>query len=85
MIVGHADLTSRFVIVCNMAVDWVACGVDPYSSEHAQYLLDDEVTLPSSISLEAAADKTRMDVAFLRYLFHFFHKTIHPVLKKVGM
>ena len=69
--------------MCNTCVDWVSYGVEPYSSEHAQYLIDDEVVLPSSISMEMDTSKARMDVAFLRHLLYFFHRTLQPALKKV--
>lgn len=82
-ITGHSDLTNRFVIVCNTAVDWVLYGVEPYSSEHAQFLQDEDTTLPSSISMEMDTNKGRMDIAFLRHLLHFFHKTLQPALRKV--
>ena len=82
---GYSDLTNRFTIVCNTAVDWVVYGVEPYTTEHAQFLLDDEVTLPSNITLDMDASRVRVDVAFLRYLIGFFHRALQPVLRKVSV
>lgn len=81
--IAHSDLTNRFTIVCNTAVDWVVYGVEPYTAEHAQYLLDQEVTLPSSIALDQDTGRVRVDMAFLRYLLGFFHRALQPALKKV--
>ena len=64
-------------------MDWVLYGVEPYTSEHAQYLRDEEVVLPSGISLDVDSSKGRMDVAFLRYLLQFFHKILQPALRRV--
>ncbi len=83
-ILGHSDLTSRFTTVCNTAVDWVVYGVEKYTSEHAQYLQDRNLSLPSSISLEVDVNKVAMDMAFLRHLLGFFHRVLQPALRKVS-
>ena len=81
--IGHSDLTNRFTTVCNTAVDWVVYGVEKYTSEHAQYLQNRELSLPLSISLEVDISKVAMDVAFLRHLLNFFYKALQPALRKV--
>ena len=80
---GHADLTSRFVSTCNMAVEWAMHGVEPYTSEHAQYLQDEEVVMPATIVLDHEANIAQADVAFLHFLLNYFHRALQPLLRKV--
>ena len=69
--------------MCNTAVDWVVYGVEKYTSEHAQYLQDKDLSLPSKISLEVEISKVATDTAFLRHLLSFFHRALQPALRKV--
>lgn len=82
-VTGHTDLTSRFVNTCNMAVEWAIHGVEPYTSEHAQYFQDDEVTMPTSVVLDQEASIAQADVAFLHFLLNYFHLALQPMLRKV--
>ena len=85
--VGQSDLTHRFISTCNTAVDWALYGVKPYTTEHAQCLLEmnEEDSLPTNISLTSQASIVEMDVAFVRFLLLYFHRALVPVLRKVGM
>ena len=80
---GQTDLTSRFVSTCNMAVEWAMHGVEPYTSEHAQYFQDEEVVMPTSIVLDYEANIAQVDVAFLHFLLNYFHRALQPLLRKV--
>ena len=66
-----------------MAVEWAMHGVEPYTSEHAQYFLDEEVVIPTSIVLDQEASIAQADVAFLHFLLNYFHRALHPLLRKV--
>lgn len=78
-------MTHRFVSTCNTAVDWALYGVNPYSTEHAQYLADmgEEDTIPTSISLASRTNIRQVDVVFVRFLLQYFHRALIPVLRKV--
>ena len=79
---GHGDLTNRFIMVCNNAVDWITFGVEHFKSEHAQHL-DAGVSLPTNISLETEMSLAQADVAFLSDLLNFFTKAVQPAIRKV--
>ena len=69
-------------MVCNNAVEWLTFGVEPFKSEHVQYL-EKGVALPANISLETDMTMAQADVAFLSYLLHFFAKAVQPAIRKV--
>ena len=66
-----------------MAVEWAMYGVEPYTSEHAQYFQDEEVVMPTSIELDPEANVAQADVAFLHFLLNYFHRALQPLLRKV--
>ena len=84
LILGQSDLNSRFVATISTAVDWTMYGIEPLTSEHAQYLTDDNITVPTSISLNKDITIAEMDVNFVQFLIGYFHKLLHGVVKKVS-
>lgn len=66
-----------------MAVEWAMHGVEPYTSEHAQYFQDEEVVVPISIVIDPEANVAQADVAFLHFLLNYFHRALQPLLRKV--
>ena len=58
-------------------------GVEPYTTEHAQYFQDEEVVMPTTIVLDSEANVVQTDVAFLHFLLNYFHRALQPVLRKV--
>ena len=83
IISGQTDLTSRFVSICNKAVEWSIHGVPPYTSEHAHYFQDDDVVMPTTIVLDHEAKIAQADVTFLHFLLNYFHRALQPLLRKV--
>jgi hypothetical protein len=66
-----------------MAVEWAIHGVQPYTSEHAQYFQDEEVVMPTNVVIDPDANVTQTDVAFLHFLLNYFHRALQPLLRKV--
>ena len=58
-------------------------GVEPYTSEHAQYFQDEEVVMPTSIVIDPEANVAQADVAFLHFLLNYFHRALQPLVRKV--
>lgn len=81
---GQSDLNSRFVATISTAVEWTMYGIEPFTSEHAQYLTDDNITVPTSISLNKDVTIAEMDVNFVQFLICYFHKLLYGTIRKVS-
>ena len=84
---GQSDLNNRFVTTINTAVDWTIHGIDGFTSAHAQYFTtDNNVPMPTSISLNEDVSIAEMDVNFTKYLISYFHHLLNQsMLRRVGV
>lgn len=59
-------------------------GVEPYTTEHARYFLE-QVAMPTAVTFDPQAKTAPMDIAYVRFLLHYFHRALLPMVKKVGL
>ena len=80
----QGDQSNRFFGTCTTAVEWVLYTEGQYTSEHAQYFVD-QVAIENLVPSEPVS-MALGTVAFVRYLLGYFHRyfdeCLHP--PKVG-